>query len=162
MTPTPEVVTESPDRTQVGDDAGLVVGCAAGEETAVALGGLEGRGVPLGVVVLRLDVVVGVEQDGRLAVGRGLPGEHRRRPAVVPGTHDAHVLEALTAEQVGHRFSAALHLSGARGIGADRLDADQVLQVRADAGQLRGHPRPQIVDVHGSNLRVLSHGLSGR
>ncbi len=60
-----QVVAEDPERAEVGRDAGLVVGGAAGVEPPVALGRLERRGVPVGVVVLGLDVVVGVEQHRR-------------------------------------------------------------------------------------------------
>ena len=84
VTPTGEVVAERADRGQVRGDAGLVVGGAPAVEAAVALGGLEGRGVPVGVVVLGLHVVVGVEQHGRPArrrgaCGRSRPGRRRRR-----------------------------------------------------------------------------------
>ena len=52
----------------------------------VALGRLERRGVPVGVVVLGLDVVVGVEQDGRGALARRrLVGDHGRATAVGAG-----------------------------------------------------------------------------
>ena len=53
------------------------------------------------------------------------------------GADDVDGLEALGAEQLGHRLGAALHLAGARGVGADRLDPDQVLEVLADPGQHR-------------------------
>ena len=51
----------------VGHDPGLVVGDATGVDPAVPLGRLERRGVPVGGVAGRLDVVVGVEQDRRRA-----------------------------------------------------------------------------------------------
>ena len=57
---------------EVGHDAGLVVGGAAGVEAAVPLGGLERGAGPQLVAAGRLDVVVGVEQHGRRA-GRGGP-----------------------------------------------------------------------------------------
>ena len=58
-----QVVAVHAQGAEVGGDAGLVVGGAAGVEPPVALGRLERRGVPVGVVVLGLHVVVGVEQD---------------------------------------------------------------------------------------------------
>ena len=79
-----QVVAEDPQRGQVGGDAGLVVGRAAAVEPVAALGRLERRAVPVGVVVLGLDVVVGVEQHGRRArrappCGRSPPARRRRR-----------------------------------------------------------------------------------
>ena len=145
-----EVVAERPDRAEVGHDAGLVVGRSAGEEPAVALGGLERRGVPLRVVVLGLDVVVGIEEHRRPALRGWLAREHRRRSAVLAGTHHLDVLEPVGTEQLGDGVGAALHLGGAGGVGADRLDPDEVLEVLADAGQLRGHPGTQLSDVHGA------------
>ena len=76
-----EVVAERAERAEVGDDAGLVVGRAAAVEAAVALGRLERRAVPVGVVVLGLHVVVGVEQHGRRALRGGLARDHRRGAA---------------------------------------------------------------------------------
>ena len=45
---TGSVVAVHPDRAEVGDDAGLVVGGAAAVEAVAALGRLERRGVPVG------------------------------------------------------------------------------------------------------------------
>jgi len=60
----------------VGDDAGLVVGGAASEEALTAALGGEGVSlVPAGRVADGLDVVVGVEQDVRAALGAGLVGK---------------------------------------------------------------------------------------
>ena len=112
--PDVEVVAEGADRGEVGHDAGLVVGSAAGVEAAVALGRLERSGVPRRVVVLGLDVVVGVEQHGRLARRRRLARQHGGAPAVLPGADDADVLEGLRTEQLGHGLGAALHLPGPR------------------------------------------------
>ena len=99
VTPTPRSSPRARIGREVRDDPGLVVGGAAGVEAAVALGRLEGRGVPLGVVVLGLHVVVGVEQHRRLALGRGLARDHGRRAAVLAGADDLDVLEALGPEQ---------------------------------------------------------------
>ena len=138
-----QVVAVDAQRAEVGGDPGLVVGGAAGVETAVALGRLERRGVPVGVVVLRLDVVVGVEQHGRRAVaGRALVGDHRRATAV--GAGDLAV-EALGGEQVADRLGTALHLAGALGVGAHRLDPDQRLEVSSYAGKYVAHPGAQVV-----------------
>ena len=53
----------------VGHHAGLVVGDAAGVDPAVTLGRLERRAVPVGLGPGGLDVVVGVQHDGRCALG---------------------------------------------------------------------------------------------
>ncbi len=81
-----QVVAVDPEGAEVGGDAGLVVGGAAGVEAPVALGRLERRRVPVGVVVLGLDVVVGVEQDRLSALlPRALVRDHGRPAAVGAG-----------------------------------------------------------------------------
>ena len=75
------------------------------------------------------------------------------------GADDHHVLEVLGAEQRGHCLRAALHLDGPGRVGADRLDADQVLEVLPQAWQLGAQPGTQLVDVHGSRL---GRGPGGR
>ncbi len=137
-----EVVAEDPQRAEVGHDAGLVVGGAAAVEPVAALGGLERRAVPVGVVVLGLHVVVGVEQHRGRAVRAGLVGDHRGRPAV--GAHDVDRREPLGAEQGGDRLGTALHLAGAGGVGAHGLDADEVLEIAAEAGEDVGHGGVQV------------------
>ena len=60
----------------VGDDAGLVVSGSASEQPLPAPLGGEGVGlVPAGRVADGLNVVVGVEQDVRAALGAGLVGQ---------------------------------------------------------------------------------------
>ena len=60
----------------MGDDTGLVVGGPATEESLTAPLGGEGIGlVPSGRVTDGLDVVVGVEQDVRAALGARLVGQ---------------------------------------------------------------------------------------
>ena len=130
---------------EVGGDAGLVVGGAATVEAAVALGRLERRGVPVGVVVLGLDVVVGVEQHRRRARRAGLVRDHRRGAAVGAGDLDA--AKPSASNSVGHRLGAALHLARPLGVGAHGLDPDQVLEVPADAGQDVLDAAAQLVDV---------------
>src|SRR3546814_17249271 len=93
----------------------IFVGRAAAVEAVAHLGRLERGGVPLGVVVLGLYVVVRVEQDrlgrGRVAGLRGL-GRHDGRGAAV-GAEDLR-LEALGGEQVAGLLGTALHLARAR------------------------------------------------
>ena len=139
-----EVVAEDPQRCEVGHDAGLVVSRPTRIETVAALGRLERRRVPLGVVVLGLHVVVGVEQHGRRTLRTGLVRDDGRGAAV-----DAHDLglAALGLEQRPHRLGAALHLGCACRVGTDRLDPHQVLEVGADTGQ----------DLRDLHTQLLSH-----
>ena len=142
-----QVVAEDPDRAEVRDDAGLVVGRTAPVEPPVALGRLERRAVPLGRVVLGLHVVVRVEQHRRRTLGALLVRDHRGREAVAAGGDDVDLVEALGPEQLGHRLRAALHLACPRRVGAHGLDPHQVLQVLADPGQ------------HGLDLRADRGGV---
>ena len=143
---TGQLVAEDADGAEVGGDAGLVVGGTAAVEPVAALGGLPRRGVPVGVVVLRLHVVVGVEQHRGRALGAGLLGDDGGRGAVV--RPDDLGLEALGGEEVARGLGAALDLAGAGRVGADGLDADQVLEVLADAGEHLGEAGAD-VDRHG-------------
>ncbi len=145
-----QVVAVRPDRPEVGHDPGLVVGGAAAVEAAVPLGWLERRGVPVGRVVLRLDVVMRVEQHGGRSVGSGLVRDHRGRAALA--ADDVDLGETLGPEQVGHRVGRAPHLTGARGVGAHRLDADQVLEVGAEGGHQVAHRCAEVV-AHDPSLR---------
>ena len=76
------VVPERPQRGGVDHDPRLVVGGAAPVQAAVADLGFERRRVPLLERAFRLDVVVGVQQDGRRALRPVDLAEHRRVPAV--------------------------------------------------------------------------------
>ena len=133
VTPTARSSPSARTRGEVRGDAGLVVGGAAAVEAAAALGRLERRGVPVGVVVLRLDVVVGVEQHRRRALGPGLVRDHGRRAAV--GAGDPGRRSPRPSNSAAHRLGAAPHLAGPRRVGADRLDPDEVLEVLPDPGQ---------------------------
>ena len=85
---------------------------------------------------------------------RAAPSARPRGPALCAITagappsaaDDLDAVEALGAEQLGHRLGAALHLARARRVGADRLDPDQVLEVLADPGQ-HAWTRLELVDV---------------
>ena len=67
-----------PQRADVHQDVRLRVGGAAAVDRPVALGRLERRRLPLGLVADRHDVVVAVEQNGRRAVGSGDLAQSRR------------------------------------------------------------------------------------
>ena len=138
-----QVVAVRPERSEVGDDPGLVVGGAAAVEPAVPLGRLERRRVPVDRVVLGLYVVVRVEQHRRRALRPRLARDHRRRAAV--GADDVDGLAPLRAEQVGHRVRRPPHLAGAGRVGAHRLDPDQVLEVRAEGGHQVAQRRAEVV-----------------
>ncbi len=145
-----QVVAVRPDRAEVGDDPGLVVGGAAAVEPVAPLGRLERRRVPVGRVVLGLDVVVRVEQHRRRTLRPGLLGDHRRRAAV--RAHDVDLGEPLGPEQVGHRVGRPPHLAGAGRVGAHRLDPDQVLEVGAEGGHQVAQRRAEVV-AHGDDTR---------
>ena len=72
-----QLVPERPQGGEVGDDVALAVGRAAPVPAAVlALGQLEGRGLPLLLGERRDDVVVAVEEDGRGARRGGTMPDH--------------------------------------------------------------------------------------
>ena len=145
-------VAVRPDRAQVRDDPGLVVCGTAAVEPLTALGRLERRRVPVGRVVLGLHVVVGVEQHGRRTGGPGLVRDHRGRPAV--RADDVDLGEPLGAEEVGDRIRGAPHLTGPCRVGTHRLDADQVLEVRAEGRHQVAHRRAEVVG-HETDLRTI-------
>jgi hypothetical protein len=73
-----EAVGQQPQSREVDHDAGLVVGGSAAEETIALAGGDEGFGVPVLGASGRLDVVMGVEEDGRGAFGSRHGGDDGR------------------------------------------------------------------------------------
>ena len=113
-------------------DAGFVIGGAAAVQPAVALSGIEGRGIPLRRIAFGLHVVVGIEQHRRRTGRAGLVGDHRGGSAF---GDDLHVGESGVAQQRRHRLCTAVHLGPAGRIGPHRLDAHQSLQVAAHLGQ---------------------------
>ena len=131
---------------QVGADAGLVVGGAAAEEPAVALGGDEGVARPVRRLAGRLDVVVGVEQDGRGARGRGPPGDHRGGAGRAVRARRAEQLDlgqAGLAQQPGDLVGGA---------------PDVLLVERGGAHARHGHERPELLDDLGHEA---GDGLAG-
>ena len=134
----------------VGDDAGLVVSGSASEQPLPAPLGGEGVGlVPAGRVADGLNVVVGVEQDVRAALGAVLVGQDGG-PAggAVGGGHREDLgIQTAVAQECGHGLGGALNLGLVVAGGGDRGDRDQVRQVGDDGGH---------GGVHGG-----AHGING-
>ena len=114
-------------------DPRLIVGRAPAVEPVAADGGLERRAVPVGRVVLRLDIVVRVEQNDRSALGSLPLADHGRRRAIV-GPDDLS-LDTLGGQQLGCLLRGFIHFGQALGVGADGLDSDEILKVADQAGQ---------------------------
>ena len=116
----------------VGDDAGLVVSRPAAEQPFTAPLGGEGVGlVPAGRVTDGLDVVVGVEQDVRAALGARLVGQDGG-PAggAVRGGHGEDLgVQTAVAQERGHGLGGAPDLGLVVTGGGDRGDRDQIGQV---------------------------------
>ena len=133
-----QVVAQRAERAHVHRDAGLVVGRAPAVEAVAADGGLERRGVPVGRVVLRLDVVVGVEQHDGSALGPLPLADHGRRGAAV-GPDDLGP-DAFGRQQLRRLLRGLLHLGRRAGSALTDWIPDPVLKVADErrAGQ-RGH-----------------------
>ena len=128
-------------------DPGLVVGRAPAVEAIAADGGLERRAVPVGRVVLRLDIVVRVEQDDRSALGSLPLADHGRRGAVA-GPDDLG-LDAFGRQELGRLPRGLLYLFPAPRVGADGLDPDEGLEIAEQGGQ-------EIMDT----VLQVAHGLN--
>ncbi len=154
-----QVVAEGPQRGEVHDDVALAVGGAAPVPAAVALGELERRGGPGGVVERRLDVVVGVEQDGRRAGRRRAVAHHG--VAAVRGLLQVDVAQSGLGE--GRRDplrgpAAVLRRVLAR-VG-DGGEGDQLGEVGLGPRHQVGDPAGEFVG-HGGLLRELGAGSWG-
>ena len=152
-----QVVAQRPERAHVHGDPRLVVGRAPAVEALAADGGLERRAVPVGRVVLRLDVVVGVQQHHRSALGSlPLPDDGRRGTVVGP---DDLGTDAFVRQQLRRLPGGLLHLFPAVRVGADGLDPDERLEVAYQAGQ-------QVADAvlqvgHGGHSTIPGSAVSG-
>ena len=144
----------------------LVVDGAAGVEVAVALGGFKGWGEPFVEGLCRLDVVVGVEQDGG-AIGAGVEpvGEDERvtdaggdyaRDAVGAGAHllvgggfdEAGVVHADALEFGAAELGGGADVGGVGGVGRDGGDAEERLELVDEA---RGVLLGEVGGVHGGS-----------
>ena len=116
----------------VGQDAGLVVGGAAAVEPAVAFDGGERLGLPQRQVAGGLDIVVGVQQDGRLALGgraAGDDGGAAGRPVFLVAAQDPDVVEPAGAHQAGDGVGAGVQRGGVEAGPGDARDGDELLQL---------------------------------
>ena len=102
---------------EVHEDACLVVCCAAAVEAVTLAGCDEGFGVPQVEVAGGLYVVVGVEQDGRVAFCGGSLGDNGGHALLfgavcggIGGAFDAYVVEACLGCERGDCLGAAVYL----------------------------------------------------
>jgi hypothetical protein len=142
-----QVSAQGAERAHVRRDSGLVVGRAPAVEARAADRGLERRAVPVGRVVLRLDIVVRVQQDDRSAVGSLPLADHGRRGAVA-GPDDLGA-DAFGRQELGRLPRGFLYLVPALGVGADGLDPNESLEVAEQGGQ-------EIMDT----VLQVAHGLN--
>ena len=131
---------QSRERAEVDHDSSLVVGCSAAEQAAAAFDGLVRVVlVPALRRPLRLDVVVGVEEDGGLS-GRRLPvGQDRGAPceAARGDDFDDFCVEPPQARQLGHSLGAAAHIVGVVWeVRGHRGDSHEGFQLRPRGGQI--------------------------
>ncbi|CAM5660657.1 hypothetical protein SGRIM119S_00001 [Streptomyces griseorubiginosus] len=150
----PAVGLQGAQREQVHDQPALAVGGPAPVPAAVlALGELEGRGLPARLVQRGLHVVVGVEQDGLRALGARQVAVDRLR--AVRGVEQGHVLETLGPERVRDPVRGGLALA-----------PRELLEVRHrperhQFGELRPRPRHQRGDGLGDRIRRHGHAPCG-
>src|SRR6185312_12968918 len=114
----------SGDGGELSADGALVVGGAAGEQTAVAARQLPGIGKPLLLEVNRLDVVVGIKEDGRFAGGLE-PFAVRIWKRVADAEH-LDVVEPSFAHLSGRKGRRAVDLRGMFAVRADARNGDQL------------------------------------
>ncbi len=133
---------------QCGDvchHARLVVGRAPAVEAPVALGRLEGRCVPVGLVTRRLHVVVRIERHRRRPLG-SVDVADDRRPTPLGDDLD---LEPLGAQQPGHGLRAAGDLRLVEAARRDARDAHEGLEVGPHLGHELGHAGADPLDLVG-------------
>ena len=113
-------------RLEVHEELALVVARAAGVDPVVLVARLERRSDPLVQRVRRLDVVVAIdEHGGRVRAGvQPVAGDDRVAARLV----QLRVVDPDPGQLVGHPLRGAAHVVPAVGIGADRLDAQELVQ----------------------------------
>ncbi len=103
--------------------AGLVVCDTAPIDPLTPLGGLERRAIPFAVLPRRLDVVMGVEQDGRGPRRPSQGADHGRAAAFADDGH----LHPFCHEEISNRLRTVLNMALVEGIERHRRDAGQDL-----------------------------------
>lgn len=86
--------------------------------------------------------MVGVQQDGGPALGRGTAGDDGGSAgrAVVVHAEDAHVVDPDAADQRGDGLGAAIEFVGVEGVPGDALDRDEIGK---SAARSAGRPHPR-------------------
>ena len=121
-----------------GEPLALVVLRAAGVDAAVALGGLEGRGLPEVDGVDGLDVVVAVEEDGAAGGVGGTFGEDQRGLGAVAA--DELGGEAQGAEEGAHPLGAGDAVGQVGGVTADGGETQEGVVVGEDGDAVGREP----------------------
>ena len=129
---------ERSERSEVNCEAALVVSYATAIKPPIALGRDKGRRTPAVWVAFRLDVVVGVEADGRHSLRRRKSADDGRRTAI--RTDHADIWTAQVQQQLHNALGTALHLCSPRRVSAHRLDGDERCQIGENAGKLGFDP----------------------
>jgi len=117
-------------------NACLVVSDTAGIDPASTLGRLERRTVPVGLGPGGLDVVVGVQHDGRCAQGPVYVSDDGGS-ATLPDDLD---LKTFGSQQLGDGLRAGLHVCLVEGRERDTGDPGERFEVLAQGGQELAHP----------------------
>ena len=115
-------------------EAALVVGYAAAVESPAVLSCDVGRSTPVGRVPLGLDVVMGVETNGRHAFRSGKPAENSRR--AVTHTDYLDIWAVHIRQELHYALRTRRYLCSPRRIGAHRLDRDKGSQIVENAWKL--------------------------
>ena len=126
-------------------DAALVVGGAAAVEAAVAFGGFVRRRQPLLGTAGRLDVVMSVEEERRLAGGMQPVAIYIRMG--VGDLEDVHVLDADVAQRPGDAFRRTLHLGRREAFRRHARDAAQLDERALEVFVVRPRVAKRLSDV---------------
>ena len=114
----------------------LVVGDAAAVEVLAADLGLERRRLPQLERIGRLHVEVAVAEDGRRALADRVTARSSPTASGWPCQSSSSASPPAPRMQLAHPFAGARHIIGVRGIGADRLDPQEL----GELVEPRGHP----------------------
>ena len=119
----------------VGDHPRLVVSAAPAEQSTITLDRFEWFGKPLVAVADRLDIVMGVEHDGRGSGRRWATAEDR---GAATGADNTNIRKASTAQKLRDRGRGALHRGVVESRKRDARDARQPLKVGTNPRHLPG------------------------